>query len=93
MPAGKPPEPADRRMQELGVGRERDRLRLHRGVHGDALEVLRAQRARVMRHAQALGQKQLELVAEPLAPLAQVRALVRESSENPSPVKCWKCGS
>ena len=31
-----------------------------------------------MRHAQALGQKQIELVAEPLAPVAQVRALVRE---------------
>ena len=78
VPAGKPPEPPDRRMQELGVGRERDRLRLHGRVRGDALEVLRAERARVMRHAQALGQKQIELVAEPLAPVAQVRALVRE---------------
>jgi hypothetical protein len=76
--AGEPPEPDDRRMQELGVGREGDRLRLDGGVHSDALEVLRAQRARVMRHAQALGQKQFELVAEPLAPVAQVRALMRE---------------
>jgi hypothetical protein len=31
-----------------------------------------------MCHAQALGQKQLQLVAEPLAPMAQVQALVRE---------------
>src|ERR1700757_5017962 len=31
-----------------------------------------------MRHPQALGQQQLQLVAEPLAPMAQVRALVRE---------------
>jgi len=29
-------------------------------------------------HPQALGQQQLQLVAEPLAPVAQVRALVRE---------------
>src|SRR5882757_2496767 len=31
-----------------------------------------------MGHPQALGQQQLQLVAEPLAPMAQVRALVRE---------------
>src|SRR5579872_4960120 len=31
-----------------------------------------------MRHPQALGQQQLQLVAEPLAPMAQVRTLVRE---------------
>jgi hypothetical protein len=31
-----------------------------------------------VRHPQALGQQQLQLVAEPLAPMAQVRALVRE---------------
>jgi hypothetical protein len=31
-----------------------------------------------MRHPQALGQQQLQSVAEPLAPVAQVRALVRE---------------
>ena len=32
----------------------------------------------LVRHPQALGQQQLQLVAEPLAPMAQVRALVRE---------------
>src|SRR6202020_75505 len=31
-----------------------------------------------MGHSQALGQQQLQLVAEPLAPMSQVRALVRE---------------
>lgn len=44
----------------------------------DPLEVLRAQRARLMRHPQALGEQKVQLVAEPLAPVAQVRALVRE---------------
>ncbi|MGY3079689.1 hypothetical protein ACVWZZ_006097 [Bradyrhizobium sp. LM6.10] len=42
------------------------------------LEVLAAQRAGLVRYPQALGQQQLQLVAEPLAPVAQVRALVRE---------------
>ena len=32
-----------------------------------------------MRHPQALGQQQVELIAQPLAPVAEVRALVRES--------------
>ncbi len=35
-------------------------------------------RAGFVRHPQALGQQQLQLVAEPLAPMAEVRALVRE---------------
>src|SRR3954466_5844856 len=34
--------------------------------------------AGLVRHPQALGQQRLQLVAEPLAPMAQVRALVRE---------------
>lgn len=43
---------------------------------------------------QALGQQQLQLVAEPFAPAAQVRALVREGVlKNSSPVKNWKYGS
>jgi hypothetical protein len=38
--------------------------------------------------------KLFQLVAEPLAPMAQVRALVRKLVlENSSPVKCWKYGS
>ena len=78
MLAGQAVEPLDRRMQQLGVGREGDGLGLHRGVDRDPLEVLGAQRAGLVRHPQALGQQQLQLVAEPLAPMAQVRALVRE---------------
>jgi hypothetical protein len=31
-----------------------------------------------MRHPQTLGQQQFQFVAEPLAPMAQVRAFVRE---------------
>ena len=76
--AGKPREPSDRRVQQSGVGWEADRLGLDGGVDRDPLEVLRAQRPTVMGDPQALGQEKLELVAEPLAPMAQVRALVRE---------------
>ena len=75
---GQPVEPLDRRMQQLGVRREGDRLGLHGGVHRDPLEVAGAQRAGLMRHPQALGQQKLELAAEPLPPMAQVGALVRE---------------
>jgi len=38
-----------------------------------------AQRPARMRHAQPLGQQQPEFVAQPLTPVAQPRALVRES--------------
>src|SRR6516164_3769035 len=65
-------------MQQLGIGRKGDGLRLNRGVDRDALEVLAAQRAGLVRHPQALGQQELQLVAEPLAPMAQVASLVRE---------------
>ncbi|MGY3695048.1 hypothetical protein ACVIGA_005128 [Bradyrhizobium sp. USDA 3240] len=43
-------------MQQLGIGRKGDGLRLHRGVDRDPLKVLAAQRADVVRHPQALGQ-------------------------------------
>src|SRR5215471_18913283 len=65
-------------MQQLGIGRKGDGLRLNRGVDRDALEVLTAQRAGFVGHPQALGQQELQLVAEPLAPMAQVASLVRE---------------
>jgi hypothetical protein len=35
-------EPADGRMQQLGIVRKGDGLRLHRGVYRDPLEVLAA---------------------------------------------------
>lgn len=38
-------EPLDRRLQQLGIGREGDGLRLHGGNDRDPLEVLAAQRA------------------------------------------------
>ena len=78
VPAGQPVEPLDRRVQQLGVGREGDVLGLHRGVDRDPRQVAGAQRAGAVRHPQALGQQQIQLVAEPLPPVAQVRALVRE---------------
>lgn len=65
-------------MQELGIGWRGDGLRLHRRVDRDPLEVLAAQRASLMCHPQALGQQHFQLIAEPFAPMAQVRALVRE---------------
>ena len=76
--AGQPVKPLDRRMQQLGVRREGDGLGLDRGVHRDAFDVAGAQRAGRMRHAQALSQQELELAAEPLPPMAQVGAFVRE---------------
>ena len=63
---------------ELGIGREADVFGLHRGVDRDPLEVLAAQCPAGMRHPQALGQQQLQFAAEPLTPMAQVGALMRE---------------
>jgi len=53
VPAGEAIEPLDRGMQQLGVGRKRDGLGLHGGVDRDLLEVLRAQRAGLVRDPQA----------------------------------------
>ena len=76
--AGQAVEPLDGGMHELGVGREGDVLGLHGGVDRDADQIARAQRSARVRHAQALGQQQLELVTQSLTPVAQPRALVRE---------------
>jgi hypothetical protein len=75
---GKPAQSPDGRMQKLGVGREGDGLGLHRGIDRDPLKVLAPQRPARMRHPQALGQQQLQPVAEPFPPMAQVRAFMRE---------------
>ena len=89
-----PVQSLDRRVQQLGIGRKRDRLGLHRGVDRDPLEIPGPQRAAGMRDPQAFGQQQLQLVTQPLAPVAQIRAFVRELVlENSSPVNCWKYGS
>jgi hypothetical protein len=42
VPPSKAVEPLDSRMKQLGIGREGDGLRLHRGIDRDALEVLAA---------------------------------------------------
>ena len=60
-------ESLDRRMQQLGVCRERDCLGLDRGVHRDPFDVAGAQCAGRMRYPQALSQQELELATEPLA--------------------------
>jgi hypothetical protein len=89
--AGQPIESLDRRIRQLGVSRERDCLGLDRGVHRDLFDVAGAQRAARMRYPQALSQEQLELAAEPLSPMAQVGALVREFVLEK--FQCWKYGS
>src|ERR1700730_9185293 len=55
------------------------RPHMHRGVHRDPRQVTGPQCTARMCHPQALGQKQFQLVAEALPPVAQVRALVREA--------------
>ena len=74
-----PVEAPDGGMHQPGRGREGDRLGLHRCIDRDAAEVLRLQRAGLVCHSQALGQQLVELRPQPLAPMAQVRALVREA--------------
>ena len=69
---GQPIEALDGGMRQLGVGRETDRLGLHGGVDRDPCQVLAAQGADLMRDPQALGQQQLQLGAEPAAPMAQI---------------------
>lgn len=79
MAAGQAIEPLDRRVQQPGVGREGDVLGLHGGVDGDPCQVPGSQCPAVVRHPQALGQQQVELVAQTLPPVAEVGALVREA--------------
>lgn len=42
VPGGQAVEPLDRSVQQLGIGRKGDGLRLHRGIDRDPLEVLAA---------------------------------------------------
>ena len=44
----------------------------------DPLKVLGPQGTALMGHAQALGQQEFQLVTKPIAPMGEVRALVRE---------------
>jgi hypothetical protein len=49
---------------------------LHGGVDRNPLEITASQCAGPVCHAQALGQEKFQLVAEPLASVAQVRTLM-----------------
>jgi len=71
-------ELVDRRLQPPGVGREGDVLGLHRGVDGDARQITRLQGAGVVGNAQALGQQNVQPVADTPPPIAHAGALVRE---------------
>jgi hypothetical protein len=76
--AGQTVQSLDRRVQQLGVGWEADGLGLHRGVDRDPLKVPGPQRSTFVGDPQALSQQPLQLVAQPLAPVAQIRALMRK---------------
>jgi len=65
-------------VEELGISREGDGLWLRRDVDHDPCQVLGARRVALVRDPQALGQHQLQLVAQSLAPVTEVRALVRK---------------
>src|ERR1700747_1885921 len=65
-------------MGQLGIGREGDRLGLDGGVHRHPLEIAHPQRTGLVRHPYALCQQKFQLVAEPLAPVAEVAPLVWE---------------
>src|SRR5262245_28586189 len=75
---GQSGEPLDRGVQKLRIGWEGDVLGLHGGIDRDPRQILRPQRPALVRHPQALGQEKFQLAAEALAPMAQVRALVRK---------------
>src|SRR5437762_7949662 len=64
--------------KSFASGREGDVLGLHGGIDRDPRQILRPQRPALVRHPQALGEEKFQLVAEALAPMAQVRALVRK---------------
>jgi hypothetical protein len=65
-------------VQKLRIGWEGDVLGLHGGIDCDPRQILCPQGPTLVRHPQALSQEKLQLVAEALAPMAQVRALMRK---------------
>ena len=73
---GQPAEHHDRLVGQFDVGREGQVLGLYRGVHHDALQILRRQRAAPVPHRKALLQQRRELfLAQPLAPPRQRRTI------------------
>ena len=81
----------DRPVHQPGVGRMGDRLGLHRGVHGHALQILGLERAGLVRHRQALLEQRRELLlAQALAPAGQRGAVEGQLvAEACSPQKYW----
>ena len=65
-------------VHRLGVGRVGHGLGLDRGVHRHPLQVAGLRGSGCVGHARALGQQQLQAVAEPAAPVAQPGAFVRD---------------
>src|ERR1700722_10522433 len=64
---------------EPGIGRMRDRLLLHGGVHHDPFEILGLDRPGPVGHRKAFLQQRDELLlAQPLAPAGQRRAIERQ---------------
>ena len=69
----------DRAVGEPGVGRMRDRLLLHGGVHHDPFEIFGLDRPGPVRHRKALLQQRDDLLlTQPLAPAGQRRAVKRQ---------------
>src|SRR6266516_343575 len=64
--------------KSFASGGEGDVLGLHGGIDRHPRQILRPQQPALVRHPQALGEEKCQLVAEALAPMAQVRALVRK---------------
>ena len=81
----------ERPVHQPRIGRMGDRLGLHGRVDDHPLQILRRQRAGLVRHRQALLEQRHELLlAQPLAPARQRRAVERQlMAEARSPQKNW----
>src|SRR6266566_2593526 len=66
------------RVRKMRSCRQGNVLGLHGGIDRDPRQILCPERPTLVRHPQALGQQKFQLVTEALAPMAQVRALVRK---------------
>ena len=87
-------EPLDGRMQQLGIGRKGDVLRLHRGVDRDPLEVLAAQCPGSCATRRLSASSNSSLSPSRLRQwLRSERSCGKSCWKNSSPVKNWKYGS
>jgi hypothetical protein len=88
---GQAVEAPDRRVQQLGVGREGDVLGLHGGVDRDPLKVTGPQRAARMRHSRLSANSNSSLSPSRfLQWLRSERSCGNSCWKNSSPVKYWK---